>query len=155
MMFMIMAFGISTGYQWKQEEVLLIFYQCLFHSNSGLTEYPILSCKLSSMMQMKCLLWWISKGQSSILTKLLLLMLFWSLLSTIKVTISLFILLMVVRRHFFVTLLLLRLEEEVKQHCVWYHLGLLLFCWMEEEHLTHTERGKREFSCDQQVERRQ
>ena len=32
------------------EEVLLIFHQCLFHNNSGLTEFPILSCRLSSMM---------------------------------------------------------------------------------------------------------
>ena len=32
------------------EEVLLIFHQCLFHSNSRLTEFPILSCRLSSMM---------------------------------------------------------------------------------------------------------
>ena len=112
------------------DQFLLIFHQYLFHSNSGLTEFPILSCRLSSMMQMKWLLWWMSKGQSSILTKLLLLMLFQSLLPTIKVTFSLFILLVVMGRYFFVTLLLLRLEEEVRQHCVWHHLGLLLFCWM-------------------------
>jgi len=49
-MFMTMAFRISIGYQWEWEEVLMIFHQCLFHSNSGLTEYPILSCKLSSIM---------------------------------------------------------------------------------------------------------
>ena len=49
-------------------------------------------------------------------------------------------LLVVVRRHFCVTLLLLRLEKEVKQHCVWHHLGLLLFYWMEKEHFTHASR---------------
>jgi len=54
------------------------------------------------------------KGQSSILTKLLLLMLFWSLLPTIKVMFFSFMLLVVVGRHFCVTLLLLRLNEEVK-----------------------------------------
>jgi len=63
---------------------------------------------------MKWQLWWISKGQSSILAKLLLLMLSWNLLLTIKVTFSLFMLLVVVGRHFFVILLLLRLEEEVR-----------------------------------------
>jgi len=41
-----------------------------------------------------------SKGQFSILTKLLLLMLSWSLLLTIRVIFSLFMLLVVVKRHF-------------------------------------------------------
>ena len=48
------------------------------------------------------------------LDKLLLLILSWSLLPTIRVIFSLFMLLVVVGRHFFVTLLLLRLEEEVR-----------------------------------------
>jgi len=55
-----------------------------------------------------------SKGQSSILTKLLLLMLSWSLLPTIRVIFSSFMLLVVVGRHFYVTLLLQMLEEEVR-----------------------------------------
>jgi len=55
-----------------------------------------------------------SKEQFSILTKLLLLMLSWSLLPTIRVIFSLFMLLVVVGRHFCVTLLLLRLEGEVR-----------------------------------------
>ena len=137
---MIMVFGISTEYQQKWEEVLLIFHQCLFYGNSGLTEFPILSCRLSSIMQMKQLLWQINKGQSSILTKLLLLMLSQSLLLIIKVIFSLFMLLVVVERHFFVVLLLLRLERKVRQHCIWHHLVLLLFCQIKKEHLTHTSR---------------
>ena len=48
------------------------------------------------------------------LTKLLLLILFWSLLPTIRVIFFSFMLLVVVERHFCVTLLLLRLEEKVK-----------------------------------------
>ena len=137
---MIIAFGILTGYQWKQEEVLLIFHQCLFYSNSGLTEFPILFYRLSSIMQIKQQLWQISKGQSSILIKLLLLMLSWSLSPTIRVIFFLLMLLVVVGRHFCVILLLLRLEEEVRQHCIWYYLGLLLFCQIEEEYLTHASR---------------
>jgi len=63
---------------------------------------------------MKWQLWWMSKGQSSILTKLLLLMLFWNLSPTIRVIFFSFMLLVVVERHFCVILLLQRLEEEVK-----------------------------------------
>ena len=137
---MIMAFEILIGYQQEWEEVLLIFHQCLFHSNSRLIEYPIPSCRLSSMIQMKWQLWQMSKGQSSILTKLLFLMLFQSLSPIIKDIFSLFMLLVVMGRHFCVTLLLLRLEEEVRQHYVQHYLGLLLFCWIEEEYLTHTSR---------------
>ena len=48
------------------------------------------------------------------LTKLLLLMLSWSLLPTIRVIFFSFMLLVVVERHFCVTLLLLRLEGEVR-----------------------------------------
>ena len=124
--------------EWK--EVLLIFHQCLFYSNSGLTEFPILSYRLSSIMQMKWQLWQMSKEQSSILTKLLLLMLSWSLSPTIRVIFSLFMLLVVVGKHFCITLLLLRLEKEVRQHYIWHHLGLLLFCQIVKEHLTHALR---------------
>ena len=90
---------------------------------------------------MKWQLWWMSKGQSSILTKLLLLILFWNLSPTIRVI------------FFFIyaaggcgkIFLCNTIAAEVRRRgqialCVWHHLELLLFCWMEKEYLTHTSR---------------
>ena len=85
---------------------------------------------------MKWQLWWMSKGQSSILIKLLLLMLSWNLLPTINL--------------FFIyaaggcgkTFLCNTIAAEVRRRgqvalCV-ASSGIAALCWMEEEHLTHT-----------------